>query len=216
MIKRTIKILLVVGFIIIIVGILLINFYYLDFNYSRKKEQFTEFWSVARAGGGKNIQSEDQMYEKYLPLSSNKSDLREFNMVFNISTHNETLFWICPQLVAGLFGGAYVTLVGSEWNCNDGGHTNKEMRYIYDNFGKYTPRSLTIVSMNDFFVISSNNTHYNYPIGNVTNVQYTEKTPYDGVANMHTMILRYKPEKGFIFRPDNGSDFYPDFNSDNS
>ncbi|KKN31360.1 hypothetical protein LCGC14_0824610 [marine sediment metagenome] len=191
----------------------------MNYDYSRRKVQYSEFWAVVRTGGGKLTQQNEPMYIFDIPLSTNVSDLSLFHLSFNISTQTDTSFWVPVQMISALSNPNFI-IFDSEWINNYVSTKDEEdWNYIMENFGKSTPRNITITYMETILQISANNSQFIKSLGNYSNIKYTEK---DGslvgfVYDRYSEIV-YNQHQGFIFyiADENNSILHLDYNSNNS
>lgn len=215
--KKIVKVLILLGIIFLTTGVSLLSIYFTDYHYSRETVQYSEFWAVARTGGG-DTSSEEGQYTKRIPLSANLSDLRVFHLSFNISTQEEIHFGIPIQIIASLSDPNF-PIFSSEWvNSYDFSNIN-EWNYIWENFAKSTPRNITITYMETILQISANNSLFIKSLGNNSNIKYTEKDEHlIGFVYFRYSEIVYNPDQGFIFyiADENNTILHLDFNSNNS
>ena len=215
--KKIVKVLFLLGIIITTTGVSLLSIYFIDYHYSREIVQYSEFWAVARTGGG-DVSSEDGLYTRRIPLSANVSDLRVFHLSFNISTQEEIDFRIPIQIIATLSEPDF-PIFDSEWaNSYDSSNIN-EWEKLWENYGKFTPRNITISLMETVIQFYTNDTKYIISLGRIDDIRYTEKNgSLIGYVYWKDLWLSYEPNKGFIFYmcDDNRTVYYPRFNSNGS
>ena len=200
-----------------IVGSSLLSIYFINYNYSREIAQYSEFWAVARTGGG-DVSTEEGQYTRRIPLSANISDLRVFHLSFNISTQEEIDFRIPIQIIAALSEPGF-PIFSSEWVNSYDISDLKELGKLWENFAKSTPRNITITYMETILQISANNRQFIKSLGNYSNIKYTEKDEHTiGFVYFRDSEIVYNPQQGFIFyiADKNNTILHLDFNSNNS
>ena len=212
--KNGLKLIILVGLTILISGISLIAVYLMDYGYSRETVQYSEFLTVFRSGGG-DSSPEHVYYKNTLPLSANVSDLSVINLHFNISTLNKTSFWVPVQLIIALSQPGF-PMFSTTWTDNYNVLNYQDFERIWKNFGIFTPRNITIYSMELILDIFTNNTNYTFNWC----FPYERYTEENGtlVGRVHYIesLLNYGPGEGFVFYipDDNKTILYPQFNSD--
>ena len=153
--QKIVKLLFSMGIIIMITGASLLTIYIVDPDYCSRLVQFSEFWAVARSGGGQlTAWNESEMYVKDVPLSANVSDLRVFHLSFNFSVHRETSFWVPVQFIAAL-SEPYFPIFASEW-ANNWSLDEKSTHRLLEQ-GIATPHNITIYYLEIVLNISANN-----------------------------------------------------------
>ncbi len=202
-----------------IVGSSLFIIYFTNYDYSRRKVQYSKFWAVVRTGGGKLRQINEPMYVFDIPLSANVSDLRVFHLSFNISTQADTSFWVPIQMISALSDSMFPIFASDFVNNSDPMKYGEYSNYIWENFAKSTPRNITITYMETILQISANNSQFIKSLGNYSNIKYTEKDEHIvGFVYFRDSEIVYNPHQGFIFyiADENNTILHLDFNSNNS
>jgi len=212
---KMLKLLFSMGIIIMITAASLLTIYIVDPDYCSKLVQFSEFWAVARSGGGQITQSESDMYVKDVPLSANVNDLRVFHLSFNFSVHIKTHFWVPVQFIAALSAPCF-PIFASEWlnNAEDDPHCK-----LFEH-GLSTPHNITIYYVGVVLNISANNNIYTLSLVHQSYTKVSEKneTTSGGFAYLRDSALTYYPDKGFVFfvADENRTVLDIGFNSDDS
>jgi len=212
--KNVLKLIALIGLIALFSGLSLIIVYLTDYGYSRETVQYSEFWTVFRSGGGYNSPGYIQ-YENELPLSSNVSDLSVINLHFNMSTLNNSDFWVPVQLITALSDPGF-PIFSTTWTDKYDVLNYKDYERIWKNFGIFTPRNITIYSMELILDVFTNDTNHAFN-WYFPYERYTEENrTLAGMVHYMESLLNYGPSESFVFHipDDNKTILYPQFNSD--
>jgi hypothetical protein len=126
-------------------------------------EQYAEFWVVARSGGGLGTNSDSDLYVKTVPLSADPGDLRVWDLAFNISASQSSIFIPTMQFFAA-FSAPNFAIFNTTWLENLS-HTlsDQETQQLFEQ-GLATPHNITLYYFDEVLQISANNTVYNFTL----------------------------------------------------
>lgn len=192
MIQKKMVALLVLGLFLLGAGTSVLTVYYTDYEYSRKKRKYAEFWAGPRVGGGD--MSSGTMYTRDIPISGNTSLFRVIHLSFNVSKNVTQRFWLAIQLIAGLntpSTGYYRSNWIQQWD-------PKEWNQFWKNYGNNTPRTLTIDYMETVLQVRTQDHFYNLSLGRIDDICFNETEP-TGLVHWRHSEITYKPEEGYVF-----------------